>query len=97
MFVSPLTQEEELALKPHRLALIESMSADKAPSIRIDVDPEGPDESFEIVFLREEPLARFKAFLLAEMSRSAQLLESNVAAGISSPYHAPSTCPSTQS
>jgi hypothetical protein len=92
MFVLPITPQEALDRYPAQLAYVERLTAAKAPAITIDADPEGPDESIELVFVVEESLARFKEFILAEMRRTQRLLQDELAAGITPIHYAQAPC-----
>jgi hypothetical protein len=92
MYVSPATPQEALDRHPVHVAYVESLTADKAPAITIDADPDGPDESIQFVFVAEESLGRFKEFILAEMRRSNQLLQDELAAGITPVHYAQAPC-----
>jgi hypothetical protein len=89
-----MTPQEALALYPQQVAYIENLTADKAPTLTIDADPDGgTDEPITLTFIREESLTRFKEFLLAEMHRSNRLLEDELAAGSTPSNYTPAPCP----
>ncbi|MCI1187876.1 hypothetical protein MON38_10630 [Hymenobacter sp. DH14] len=74
------TPREQLARLTVHTAYVEALTAATAPVFTIDADPDGPDEPIELTFINDESLERVKAVLLAEMRRTAQLLEAQIAA-----------------
>jgi hypothetical protein len=92
MYVSPMTPQEALDLYRQQVASIESLTADKAPTVEITADPDGGSEPISLTFIREESLTRLKEFLLAEMYRSHRLLEDELAAGITPTNYTPAPC-----
>jgi hypothetical protein len=94
MYVSPMTPQEALVLYPQHVAYIESLTADKAPTLTVDADPDGgTDEPITLTFIREESLGRLKEFLLAELRRSHRLLEEELDASLTPSNYTPALCP----
>lgn len=85
MLTSLLTPKAQLDQYAVHAAYIEQLAAPMAPTLTIDANPDGFDESIQLVFINDASLARVKTVLLAEIKNSVRLLKEEIAGGGSLP------------